>query len=306
MIDIPRIRAFLAAAECLNFTEAARRLYVTQPTLSKQIALIEDDLGFKLFVRSNRNVSLTPEGAFLYKRMRPAIDELDSSVLLARTAGRGEGGTLRVGCFETLIGNPTVLQLCSNFLQLCPNSDLQVDFFSFRPLREKLIANEVDVIITKEFEVDVILDEVHLPLFRSKPVVVLGTHHPLANCETLSIQSLSDCSFVTISPAESLGAYNQLYSCCNVGDFPPNIARYVDNYRALYFYLALEHSTAILDECDALHTPASIRFIPLDGFPPLSTVAAWKRDNLNPCLGFFRQILEHMDSPKHPSDYKER
>ena len=46
MIDIPRIRAFLAAAECLNFTEAARRLYVTQPTLSKQIALIEDDLGF--------------------------------------------------------------------------------------------------------------------------------------------------------------------------------------------------------------------------------------------------------------------
>lgn len=52
MIDIPRIRAFLAAAECLNFTEAARRLYVTQPTLSKQIALIEDDLGFKLFVRA--------------------------------------------------------------------------------------------------------------------------------------------------------------------------------------------------------------------------------------------------------------
>lgn len=62
MIDIPRIRAFLAAAECLNFTEAARRLYITQPTLSKHISLIESDLGFKLFVRSNRSVSLTPEG----------------------------------------------------------------------------------------------------------------------------------------------------------------------------------------------------------------------------------------------------
>ena len=96
MIDIPRIRAFLAAAECLNFTEAARRLYITQPTLSKHISLIESDLGFKLFVRSNRSVSLTPEGAFLYQRMRPAIDELDSAVVLARTAGRGEGGVLKV------------------------------------------------------------------------------------------------------------------------------------------------------------------------------------------------------------------
>lgn len=111
---------FWRPAECLNFTEAARRLYVTQPTLSKQIALIEDDLGFKLFVRSNRNVSLTPEGAFLYKRMRPAIDELDSSVLLARTAGRGEGGTLRVGCFETLIGNPTVLRSVPPFSSYVP------------------------------------------------------------------------------------------------------------------------------------------------------------------------------------------
>ena len=292
MIDIPRIRAFLAAAECLSFTEAARRLYVTQPTLSKNISLIENDLGFKLFVRNNRSVSLTPEGAFLYKRMRPAIDELDSAVLLARTAGRDEGGALRVACFETLVGNPSVLALCSAFLRLCPNADLQVDFYSFRPLREQLIANEADVIITKEFEVDVILDEVHLPLFRSRPVVVLSADHPLAGCGELSIRELSDCSFITISPAESLGAYNQLYSCCHVGDFPPNVDRYVDNYRALYFYLALEHSAAILDECDVLHAPETIRSIPLIGFSPLSTVAAWKRDNLNPCLGFFRQALE--------------
>lgn len=295
MIDIPRIRAFLAAAECLNFTEAARRLYVTQPTLSKQISLIEDDLGFKLFVRSNRNVSLTPEGAFLYKRMRPAIDELDSSVLLARTAGRGEGGCLRIGCLETLSGNPVVLDLIAQFLQVCPNADLQANFYSFRHLREKLISNELDVILTKEFEVDVILDEVHLPLFSSGPVIAVGPQHPLAAQSQLQIQSLSDCTFITISPAESLGAYNQLYSCCNVGDFPPNIERYVDNYPALYLYLALTQTnyTAILDHCDLLNAPAPIRSIPLVGFPALFTVAAWKRDNLNPCLGFFRQVLEH-------------
>lgn len=290
MIDIPRIRAFLAAAECLNFTEAARRLYLTQPTLSKQISLIENDLGFKLFDRNNRSVSLTPEGAFLYKRMRPAIDELDSSVLLARTAGRGDG-VLKVACFDPLCGNPILTGLFSFFLRLCPHADLQVDFHSFRTLREKLNTNEVDVIITKDFEVNVILDEVHQPLLASAPMVAVGAQHPLASRKSLTIQDLNDCSFVTISPAESLGAYNQLYSCCHTGDFPPSVERYVDNYQALYFYLALENLTAILDHCDVDNAPDCIRAIPLEGLSSISTVAAWKRDNLNPCLGFFRQAL---------------
>ena len=294
MIDIPRIRAFLAAAECLNFTEAARRLYITQPTLSKHISLIESDLGFKLFVRSNRSVSLTPEGAFLYQRMRPAIDELDSAVVLARTAGRGEGGVLKVACFDPLCGDSSVNALFSAFLQCYPNVDLQVDFHSFRTLREKLSADEVDVIITKEFEVNVILDEVHHALFTSQPVVVMGVQHPLADRECLTIQELKDQEFIIISPAESLGAYNQLYSCCHIGDFPPSVARYVDNYQALYFYLGLEELIALIDRCDVDNAPACIRAIPLVGLAPIATVAAWKRDNLNPCLGFFRQALDKL------------
>lgn len=58
-----QIRFFLEAAECLNFTEAAKRLFVAQSTLSKQIALLEDELGLKLFYRSNRTVGLTRRAA---------------------------------------------------------------------------------------------------------------------------------------------------------------------------------------------------------------------------------------------------
>lgn len=296
MIDIPRIRAFLVAAECLNFTEAAKRLYVTQPTLSKQIALIEDDLGFKLFVRSNRNVSLTPEGVFLYKRMRGAIDSLDSAVLLARAVGKGQEGVLRIGCFEALDGNPMLLKLFSRFRQLCPNADLQVDFLSFRQLRERLINNELDAIITKLFEVDTILGEAHATLFQSEPVVVMGKDHPLANRERLDISELSDHPFIAISPAESLGAYNQLYSYCHVASFPPNIERYVENYSALFLYLCLSPCAAIVDRYDVGVARDNVRAIPLDGFAPQATVVAWKRDNMNFCMGPFRQALEQIQS----------
>lgn len=141
---------------------------------------------------------------------------------------------------------------------------------------------------------NVILDEVHHALFTSQPVVVMGVQHPLADRECLTIQELKDQEFIIISPAESLGAYNQLYSCCHIGDFPPSVARYVDNYQALYFYLGLEELIAIIDRCDVDNAPDCIRAIPLVGLAPIATVAAWKRDNLNPCLGFFRQALDKL------------
>ena len=292
MIDIPRIRAFLVAAECLNFTEAARRLYITQPALSKQVALIEADLGFKLFTRTNRNVALTPEGLYLYDRMRRAVDEIDSSVLLARTAGRGEDGTLRVACFEALSADDVVTGLMLRFRELCPRADLQMEFCSFQEMRERLNSGRADVIITKEFDTSGILQETHVPLFQSEPVVAVGEQHPLAGRESLSIAELSDCSFITISPAESLGAYNRLYSCCHVASFPPNITRYVDRYNELFFYLRLEPCVAIVDRCDVAAAGDGVKAVPLEGFSSLSTVAAWRRDRDNPCMAYFRRALE--------------
>ena len=74
-----QIRFFLEAAECLNFTEAAKRLFVAQSTLSKQIALLEDELGLKLFYRSNRTVGLTPAGSLFRGEMEKEMCIRDRS-----------------------------------------------------------------------------------------------------------------------------------------------------------------------------------------------------------------------------------
>ena len=74
-----QIHFFLEAARCLNFTEAARNLYVTQPTLSKQIALMESELGIQLFYRRGRTVSLTSAGLLL----RTELGKLEASLSVA-------------------------------------------------------------------------------------------------------------------------------------------------------------------------------------------------------------------------------
>ena len=64
-MNFSQIKCFLAAAECLSFTRAADRLYLSQPVLSRQIASMEDELGIELFIREKKSIRLTPAGEVL-------------------------------------------------------------------------------------------------------------------------------------------------------------------------------------------------------------------------------------------------
>ena len=70
------MRYFIEVARRGSFSEAARRLYTAQPNLSKQIAQMEQELGFALFVRTRRSVKLTPAGEFLYSRTWFSIQDM--------------------------------------------------------------------------------------------------------------------------------------------------------------------------------------------------------------------------------------
>ena len=102
-----QIRFFLAAAECLNFTEAAKRLFVAQSTLSKQIALLEDELGMKLFYRNNRTVGLTPAGVLLRGEMDRVRHRLTEAIDRARHVDQGLDGRLCVGVLDII--DPSLL-----------------------------------------------------------------------------------------------------------------------------------------------------------------------------------------------------
>lgn len=78
-MEIRVLRYFLAVAREENITRAAETLHITQPTLSKQLMELEDELGKKLFIRSNRKVTLTDEGLFLRKRAQEIVDLTDKT-----------------------------------------------------------------------------------------------------------------------------------------------------------------------------------------------------------------------------------
>jgi DNA-binding transcriptional LysR family regulator len=100
-MEIRVLRYFVEAAREGSMTGAAAKLHVTQPTLSKQIKELEEELGQKLFIRGNYNIHLTPEGEILYKRALDILDMVDLTETEFASMNDFNGGNLYLGCAES-------------------------------------------------------------------------------------------------------------------------------------------------------------------------------------------------------------
>lgn len=100
-MEIRVLRYFLEVAREGNITKSAAFLHISQPTLSRQLKELEDELGKKLFVRSNYSVRLTDEGMLLRKRAEDILDMVDKTTKEFKSLDEIMGGDIRIGCAES-------------------------------------------------------------------------------------------------------------------------------------------------------------------------------------------------------------
>ena len=102
-MEIRILRYFLEIAREGNMTRAAERLHVSQPTLSKQMSQLEQELGKKLFIRSNYSVKLSDEGMLLRKRAEDILDMVDKTTEEFQSLSDITGGDIYIGCAESYL-----------------------------------------------------------------------------------------------------------------------------------------------------------------------------------------------------------
>ncbi len=100
-MELRVLRYFLEVAREENVTHAAQRLHVSQPTLSRQIKELEDELGKKLFTRSNYSIKLTEEGMLLRKRAEDILEMADKTLEEFKSLDEINGGDIHIGCAES-------------------------------------------------------------------------------------------------------------------------------------------------------------------------------------------------------------
>ena len=152
-ISLKNIQYFLKVAETLNFTEAARELYVSQPALSKQIQQLEKDIDVQLFKRNTKEVELTEGGKIMYQLWSSVIKETEDSLDKARLVNTRHKKRLRIGLVEFSGVIDMIVPIIEAFADM--NDDIEIEYstYGFIKLREKLENHELDMIITFSSEI---------------------------------------------------------------------------------------------------------------------------------------------------------
>lgn len=126
-MEIRVLRYFLTVAREQNMTRAAEHLHVTQPTLSKQLKQLEEEIGKKLFIRSNYSIKLTDEGVLLRKRAEDILDMVDKTMEEFQSLDDITGGDIYIGTAESN-GITPFIQVLKQLLDRY--SSLRIHFYS--------------------------------------------------------------------------------------------------------------------------------------------------------------------------------
>jgi len=247
MASLKQIRYFLTVADLGSLTQAAARLFVAQPALSRQIALLEAELGFSLFLREARGVSLTPAG----ERYRDRVAGVEQLLAAAAEEGgqlaRGESGVLRL-LHSSSIPAKSLLPAIGQFLAGSPAARIELDRIASESQIGELANGRAD------------LGFVRFPLLRRDPGVrfitlpaerlwvALPESHALTGRASLSLAELGGESFVSAVHRERGGLARRVTELCLQRGFVPKTARIVSRKTSMLDLVAAGHGIAVVPE----------------------------------------------------------
>jgi DNA-binding transcriptional LysR family regulator len=259
IMDLRRIRYFIVLSEELHFGRAALRLNIAQPPLSQQIRVLEEELGARLFERSNRRVELTAAGKALVPEARALIAQAERAGTVAQRAQRGELGELRVGFTGSAAFSTVIPQLIFEYRRRLPGMNLR--------LEELTTQQQLTAMLERRLEVAFVRGAVKpdLPptlratrLFEDALVAVLPAQHPLAvRSEALSVGALKDEAFVMYPRESGTGVYDQIVALCQRSGFAPRVAQEAREVPTIVALVAAGLGVALV--------PASLRSINING-----------------------------------------
>ena len=143
-----QIEYFLKVAELMSFSQAAQALYVSQPSVSRQIQLLEKDLGYTLFDRSNKNaLSLTAAGMLFREAFQQASTELEEAYSAARSLSSSKGLRLRLGVGTLWDFSDALCQFRDTVRQQYPQAELRFESDTFLNLRSRVRSGDLDAIL---------------------------------------------------------------------------------------------------------------------------------------------------------------
>jgi DNA-binding transcriptional LysR family regulator len=288
------LRYFIAVAEELNFSHAAKRLRMAQPPLSVAIRQLEQELGTELFVRTSREVRLTEAGTTLLEGAHRTLAEADAAMAATRRVAGGELGTLRVG-YNWSAGFETLPTLGRAFKRGSPEVELVAEEMRPRGMKAALRSGAIDAALALYPE---IANDLFYQAVRSEPVVaVLASSHPLAGRESIRLEELADEAL--LFPREVAPRLHDFYAeLCRSAGFEAKHSS--ESARTRWMLGTWDTTTvALVPYSVSGDLPHGAVIVPLSApAHPLETHLVWRSENRSPALAAFVEIASRVFGPE--------
>lgn len=288
-MELRHLRYFVCVAKELNFTQAARRLRVAQPALSRQVRQLEAELGVQLLERDSHGVRLTEAGRAFQIEAGALLAQSEQAVRVARQTGQRGSSPLRLGYVWGLF-HSLVPPLIEQFRRHAPSTP--VHLFDLAPLEQtrQLLAGELDAGFIGFAQQ---ADEAGLSKRRISScefVAALPKGHPAARKSKIELASLANDFFLGISEETYPDASHHVQEACRRAGFRPKVLQMVERGFTILGLVAGGGGVALL--------PKSLKEMPHSGVvfkaladPPVADLfLAWKPQTPSPAMAEFLKV----------------
>ncbi|PAF29823.1 LysR family transcriptional regulator [Paenibacillus sp. 7516] len=242
-MDIRHLQYFLEVARQQSFTKAAEVLYITQPTISKTVKSLEDELGVTLLDRYGKRVELTDAGHVFFrqaleieKSFRSLSSELDDLMNLKK-------GHLRIG-LPPMVGSSFFPMIIGEFHKAYPQVSIQLFEDGAKKVEADVISGALDIGVAVLPTVDELLD--HFVFVEEKLNLLVHPSHPLAGKESVALRELEHDAFVLFR--EDFALHDRIIAACQHVGFHPRVVYESSQWDLLSAMVAANLGVALLPE----------------------------------------------------------
>lgn len=275
-MDIRVLKYFLTVANVGNITKAAEILHITQPTLSRQLMDLEEEMGSRLFVRGKRQITLTDSGLLFQQRVKEIISLLDKTERDLAEQKDLIGGVVSIGCVESTVSR-ALPELLEEFSNRHPRVQYELYSADGDDIREKLDRGNIDIGIFLEPIEAAKYEYIRLP-YEEKWGILMRRDDPLAQKKSICIEDILALplipprrTIVQNEIASWLGVENDSLSIFASHNLLTNAMLLVE--RKLGYAICVSGSYTIRESSRTC-------FVPFEPERTTSHVLAWKKNKI--------------------------
>lgn len=288
-LELKHFRIFVVLARTLHFGQAAEKLNMAQPQLSRLITFIEQEVGHPLLVRSTRKIALTAAGEIFLEQCLATIGQVDQTLHLTRQAALGRSGNLSLAYMDFAISGP-LPRILRAFRSKSESIDVKLSHMWSEQQRGALLDREIDVgFLIGPFDNPEIST---LPVSRNRLMAMLPETHPLANRSVIDLRSVANEPFVFGAMSKWRPFRDIVEKICLGHGFLPRTIHEPFNSDAIFGFVAANLGITIYPERPYGMYPRGVIAKPIEDVEEcIVTVAAWHKRNPSKILHNFIETV---------------